>query len=260
MEDNQIIDNKLVDVFHAEDTIFNNCLNDFDAFPSYITHYDDIKGRFPTKYMSPAFKNLNLDSVFVRKDGSLSNIEHHSLLNFDLMRRDFSFNATLFEATNSFVESFIFNTGKIPSQKVLYINDLMFFNPKFFNTLEIRGIVNLNNLRYKINNKEELNQFDALDLIWLLKTDIDIGSEDLLMELTVDIWDKAIAQKWILDSIRLNLMIWGKKFLVDEEKIKKFKKVIRMSKIEVRSFDEAMRGAAISGELYRVLIKVLIKV
>ena len=128
-----------------------------------------------------------------------------------------------------------------------------------FNTFEIRGIVNLNNFRYKVTDKEELNQFDALDLIWLVKTNIDIDLESLLMELT-DIWANAVAPKWILSSIRKNMIIWAKKFIVDEENIKKFKKVIRMSRTEVISFDEAMKGAAISGELYRAEKKGMMKV
>ena len=104
-----------------------------------------------------------------------------------------------------------------------------------------------------------MNQFDALDLIWLVKTNIDIDLESLLMELT-DIWANAVAPKWILSSIRKNMIIWAKKFIVDEENIKKFKKVIRMSRTEVISFDEAMKGAAISGELYRAEKKGMMKV
>lgn len=33
MDDNEVIDNELVDKFDAEDTIFNNCINDFSEFP-----------------------------------------------------------------------------------------------------------------------------------------------------------------------------------------------------------------------------------
>ena len=257
MDDNNVIDNGLVDVFHAEDTIFNNCMNDFNDFPKYITHYDDIKGRFSNKFMSKAFKNLNLDAVFERRNGKLVNLEHHS--GPVPMRRNYSFVVTVFEASGLSIESFIFNTGKIPKKQVEYLNDTMFYNPKFFNTFEIRGIVNLNNFRYKVTDKEELNQFDALDLIWLVKTNIDIDLESLLMELT-DIWANAVAPKWILSSIRKNMIIWAKKFIVDEENIKKFKKVIRMSRTEVISFDEAMKGAAISGELYRAEKKGMMKV
>lgn len=32
MSDNEVIDNELVDKFDAEDTIFNNCMNDFEEF------------------------------------------------------------------------------------------------------------------------------------------------------------------------------------------------------------------------------------
>ena len=63
MKDLSVIDNGLVDKFDAEDTIFNNCMNDFEKFPEYITGYDDIIGHYPVKHMDPAFRNLNMDSI-----------------------------------------------------------------------------------------------------------------------------------------------------------------------------------------------------
>ena len=149
------------------------------------------------------------------------------------------------------VEPFIFNTGEVPKKTVEYANLTTFYNPKFFNVREELGVVNINNLRYKVSNKEELNQMDALDLVWLMKSNIAMDREDLLLELTQDIWAKAVAQKWILDSIRKNLLIWAKKYLVNKEKIKIFKKVIGMSKIEIKTFEEEMRIAGIAGELER---------
>lgn len=251
MSDNEVIDNELVDKFDAEDTIFNNCMNDFEEFPAYITGYDDIVGHYPVKHMDPAFRNLNMDSIRRRKNGRLLNIEHHSILNSNLMRRDFTYVTTVFEASKLFVEPFIFNTGPIPLKKVEYINDTMFYNPTIVNTCEIRGIVRLNNLRYKINHKEELAQSDALDLIWLVKTNIDIDREDLLHELAVDIWAKAVAPRWMLDAIRKNLILWAKKYLKNKDIIKEFKEVIKMSKIEIKPFEEQIRIAGIAGELER---------
>ena len=251
MSDNEVIDNELVDKFDAEDTIFNNCMNDFSEFPAYITGYDDIVGHYPTKHMDPAFKNLNMDSVFLRENGNAVNLEHHSILNSSLMGRDNNYIATLFEALGQFIEPFIFNTGSIPLNKVEYINDTMFYNPTIVNTCQIRGIVRLNNLRYKVNHKEELDQADALDLIWLVKTGIDIDGEDLLYELTVDIWAKAVAPRWMLEAIRKNLILWAKKYMKDKEKIKKFKEVVKMSKIEIKPFEEQIRIAGIAGELER---------
>jgi hypothetical protein len=35
MKNKDVIDNELVDVYHAEDSIFNNCMNDFEEFPLY---------------------------------------------------------------------------------------------------------------------------------------------------------------------------------------------------------------------------------
>lgn len=192
-DDKKVIDNELVDVYHAEDSIFNNCMNDFNEFPVYITGYDDITEYYPTKHMRENYKNLILDSVRQRKDGTLVNIEHHSRLTPYSMRRDYSYITILVEASGQSVEPFIFNTGPIPSKKVLYANDTMFYNPTFFNTREELGIVNLNNLRYKIINKEELNQRDCLDLVWLVKSGVDMDKQDLLHELTVEIWAKAVA-------------------------------------------------------------------
>ena len=251
MAGEEVIDNGLVDKFDAEDTIFNNCMNDFSEFPAYITGHDDIIGPLPTKFMNPAFKNLNVDSVFRRENNVLVNIEHHSSLNSNLMRRDYNYLTTLVEATKSFVEPVIFNTGPIPSKNVEYANDTMFYNPSLFNTQEIRGIVNLNNLRYKIMNKEELTQQDALDLIWLVKTNIDIDYEELLHELSVEIWAKAVAPRWILDAIRKNLILWAKKYLTDKIIIKEFKEALNMSKIEIKPFEEQIRIAGIAGELER---------
>ena len=251
MDDREVIDNGLVDKFDAEDTIFNNCMNDFDEFPAYITGYDDIVGHFPVKHMNPAFRNLNMDSVRQRKNGNLVNIEHHSVLNSDLMRRDYNYITTIFEASKQIVEPFIFNTGLIPLKKVEHVNDTMFYNPAFVNTCEMRGIVMLNNLRYKVKHKEELTQSDGLDLIWLVKTNIDIGREELLRELTVDIWAKAVAPRWMLDAIRKNLILWAKKYLKSKDIIEEFKRVIKMSKIEIKPFEEQIRIAGIAGELER---------
>ncbi|WP_298522547.1 hypothetical protein [uncultured Methanobrevibacter sp.] len=251
MDNEEVFDNELVDKFDAEDTIFNNCMVDFSEFPKYITHYDDIKGPYSTKYMSPAFKNLNLDTVFERTNKNLVDIEHHSQLNSNLLRRDFNYMTTVHEATKRILDPFIFNTGEVPKETVDYANQTSFYNPKFFNTVEELGMANLNNLRYKVSHKDELNQSDALDLIWLMKSGIDMNREDLLLELTVDIWAKAVAPKWMLDSIRKNLLIWAKKYLVNKEKIKIFKKAIKMAKIEIKTFEEQMRIAGIAGELER---------
>ena len=251
MNDDDVIDNELVDKFDAEDTIFNNCINDFDEFPAYITGHDDIVGNFPVKHMNPAFRNLNMDSIRQRKNGNLVNIEHHSVLNSDLMRRDYNYITTIFQASKQIVEPFIFNTGPIPLKKVEYVNDTMFYNPAFVNTCEMRGTVMLNNLRYKVKHKEELTQSDGLDLIWLVKTNIDIDREELLRELTVDIWAKAVAPRWMLDAIRKNLILWAKKYLKSKDIIEEFKRVIKMSKIEIKPFEEQIRIAGIAGELER---------
>lgn len=220
MNENEIIDNELVEKFDAEDTIFNNCMNDFSEFPEYITGYNDIIGPYSQKFMSPDFKNLNVDSVCQRKNNNLTNIEHHSEITPYAYRRDYNYVTTIHNATNEVVEPFIFNTGKIPSKTIEYANPTMFYNPKFFHTQERLGIKNLNNLRYKVLTKSPLNQKDALDLIWLMKSNININGEDLLIELTKEIWAKAVAPKWILDAVRKNLILWANKYLISEKKNK----------------------------------------
>ena len=251
MEDLEVIDNELIDKYDAEDTIFNNCMNDFSEFPKFITGYDDIEGRYSSKHMNPAFKNLNVDSAFQRKNNCILNIEHHSSLKSIIMRRNFNYTTTLAEASGQMVDPWIFNTGSIPKDAVEYINEITFFYPKFKNTRIIDGTVNLNNLRYKVKNKIELTQNDALNLIWLLKTNINIDEEKLLHELAVKIWANAVAPKWMLEAIRKNLMLWGKKYLKNKKIIQEFKVALKMSKIEIKPFEEQLRIAGIAGELER---------
>ena len=206
---------------------------------------------YHAKFMSEDFRNLNLDSVWEKKPNCLINIEHHSSLTPDLMRRNYNYAITLFNASKKHVESIIFNTGDIPKNTVIFANELMFYNPRFFNTREKLGIVNLNNLRYKIHNNEELTQNDALDLIWLIKSDIDMPKEDLFYKLAVEIWAKAVAKKWMLDAIRKNLLLWVGKYLKDKSKIRKFKEVMKMNDAEMTVFEKQIIGARISGELER---------
>lgn len=98
MKNKDVIDNELVDVYHAEDSIFNNCMNDFEEFPSYITGHDDIEEYYPTKHMKENYKNLILDSVRKRKNKGLINMEHHSRLTRYLFRRDYAYITILVEA------------------------------------------------------------------------------------------------------------------------------------------------------------------
>ena len=55
----------------------------------------------------------------------------------------------------------------------------------------------------------------------------------------------------MLEAIRKNLILWAKKYLKDKDKIKKFKEVVKMSKIEIKPFEEQIRIAGIAGELER---------
>ena len=54
--------------------------------------------------------------------------------------------------------------------------------------------------------------------------------------------------KWMMEAIKKNLMLWGKKYLKNKKLIKEFKVALKMSKIEIKPFEEQLR---IAGELER---------
>lgn len=151
----------------VEDEIFIICMSEIDEFPIYITKISDIHNKYDSRVISSSFENLNLDSVRERANGDLINIEHHSSINDELMRRDYGYCVNLHKASKKQVNPFIFYTGELPVEKVHHLNDLMFFSPIWFITQEINGNALLNNLKYKAFNQEEWNVYDILDFIWL---------------------------------------------------------------------------------------------
>ena len=182
---------KLPNKHNTEDSIFNQCVMGIPEFPQYITSYEDIKNKAHTKMLSEAYKNLNMDLVFERKNGALINIEHHSSLTKEKLARNQEYITTLYSATLKYVEQFIMYTGNLPVNKALYLNYKDTYSPNFFITKHIDGKIRLNNLKYKIENNEEITSYDVIDLIWIPTFRIDINKEDLIVELSL-IYDKLI--------------------------------------------------------------------
>lgn len=234
---------------NTQDTIFNKYLTDIEEFPQYITNYTDITRRAHTKILSPAYQNLNLDSVFIRANGELINIEHHTTLTKEKMARDNEYFNTLFSATLHSVEQFIMYTGKLPIDKSLYLNYRDSYSPNFFITQKIIGEVRLNNLRYKVENNKKITPFDIIDLIWMPTFQI-CADENLIMELA-EIYSKIEIPYKTSQTIKTCLGLWAGKYVKSNENIKKILEKLNMSAIIQRPFEEEFRDAVIEGKLER---------
>lgn len=247
----KVTDSSLPEVWVCEDTIFNICMDEIDEYPRYLTNLDDIGARFPKKHLSDAYKNLEVDFVRKRADGSLINIEHHVYITRTLLARDFGYLTLLHNASNRFVYPYIFNTGRIPNFTVEYANPTSFYNPIWINTQEIELSVKLNNIKYKILNQEELNVFDVCDLIWMPKFRSDESIEDIIMGL-IEIYNNIIVDKRLLDIFRKCLVLWAGKFVKSEENIKKAIGGLNMSSMETdEMYRKVLKTIRIEGELFR---------
>lgn len=184
--------------YDVEDQIFIICMSEIEEFPNYITKFSGIENKYDSRVISSSFENLNLDSVRQKSNGDLINIEHHSSINNDLMMRDYGYCVSLHKASKKQVIPFIFYTGKLPVERVHYLNDLMFFSPMWFITQEINGNALLNNLKYKILNQKEWDAYDILDFIWIPTFYNDLPIEDLLLEL-LELFGHIIADDSLLD-------------------------------------------------------------
>ena len=71
----------------TQDEIFIICNSNIDEFGQYITKMDDIIGKYESRFISPAYRNLNLDAVRERSNGDLVHFEHFSNLPKDLLTR-----------------------------------------------------------------------------------------------------------------------------------------------------------------------------
>lgn len=191
----------------AEDEIFIICMSEIEEFPAYITQLDDIVGKYDSRYISKSYKNLNLDSVRQRKNKNLINIEHHSSISPDLMRRDYEYCITVHAASKKYVEPFILYTGKLPIKEIEYANDLMFFNPTWIKTRKIDGQKTLNNLKYKIEKQEKFNVYDIIDLIWLPRYRLNLTINETILT-CVKLFNEMITDEW-LEYIAKNVLNYG---------------------------------------------------
>ena len=172
MLDKDIVDNSLPDVWATEDTIFGICMENIEEFPEYITHFDDIEGKYNEKYLSQAYRNLRLDFVRLRKNGTLAHIEHHSVVTSYSLSRNFEYVTTLHAASGMIVWSFIFNTGKIPKLRIECAAPTSFYNPVWFNTQEIEASEKINNVRYKLLKQEPITVFEVIELFGCLNSEV----------------------------------------------------------------------------------------
>ena len=246
----EIVDNSLPDKWDAEDKIFNLCMVEIDEFPQYLTRLEDIEGIFHQRFLSKSYRDLNLDSVRERSNQSLINIEHHSSINRYLLSRDFEYQTSLHAGSKREVQSYIFNTGPIPSLKIEYVNPISFFSPIWINTKEMTASICLNNIKYKLLNNEVINVYDVLDLIWMPKFRLDISIEEMIVEIA-GIYMELIIDKKLSYVLRRSLILWAGKFVVDSEKLDKIKGDLKMSAMEINSLEEDIKSARIAGALMR---------
>ncbi len=232
----------------AEDEIFIICMSEFKEFPEYITKLDDIVGKYNSRYISESYKNLNLDSVLERKDKSLINIEHHTSITPDLMRRDYEYCISVHAASKKYVKPFIFYTGKLPVKEVEYVNDTMFYNPTWIITQKINGNIRLNNLKYKIEKQEPSTVYDILDLIWLPKYQIDLNFVDTLLT-CIELWKDMIAEEWLLNVAKKCLKLWIGRHIENEKLLLEIAGGLNMSSLELRPFEEQLANVIYANRL-----------
>ena len=232
----------------AEDEIFIICMSQLEEFPEHITKLDDIIGRYDSRYVSESYKNLNLDSVRQRKDKSLINIEHHSNINPDLMRRDYEYCISIHAATKKEVQPFIFYSGKLPVNEVEYANDTMFYNPVWNKTRKTNGNIILNSLKYKIEKQEECNAFDIIDLIWLPSYNIDLSIENTICE-CIKIYKYMITDEWLSYVAKKCLKLWVGRYIESKNQIKKAAGGLGMSALELKSFEEQLANVIYANRL-----------
>lgn len=245
-----IVDNALPKVWATEDTLFWKCMNDIEEFIEYITKFKDIMGIYDEKYLSTAYRNLKLDAVRLRKDGSLIHVEHHSEVKTNTLSRNFEYLVTLHATTGKFIYPFIFNTGKIPKKTIEFASPTSFFSPAWINTQEIEASEKLNNIKYKLSKQEKITVFEVLDLIWMPKFKTDQPIEDIVMEL-VEIFENIIMDEKFFHNLRDSIILWAGKYVVEKEKIKKVTRGLKMSAMEAKDLSAKIKSARIEGALLR---------
>ena len=245
-----IVDTSLPKKHDTEDKIFNHCCVEIEEFAEFLTKFKDIGGTFHKRFLSDDYRDLDLDNVFLRKNGDLVHIEHHSIMSGEWMRRDFQYLTTLHRASGRFIHPFIFNTGEIPKSTIEFASPNSFYNPSFINTQEIEGSVRLNNIKYKIDNNQKINAFDVSDLIWMPKYRWDREIESVVVEL-VDIYNNIIVDENLLEVLRKSLVLWAGKYVSEEGNIEKVIRGLKMSVQEVIDLKKDIVSARIDGMLCR---------
>ncbi|MBQ6813339.1 MAG: hypothetical protein IJP12_01745 [Methanobrevibacter sp.] len=221
----------------AEDILFILSMSKVPGFPQYITGYDDFIGPYESRYISSDFKNLNMDSVRCRSNHTLVNIEHHSSINENLLRRNYKYSTTIFEATGKKVYPYIYYTGESPiGNEVVYMNETNFFNPGWYCTYKIDGTKIFNNLKYKINNDEELNDFDILDLIWFPKYKTNMSIKESIYKV-LDFYPDINTNDTLSDVCNTGLIIWAGRYF-DEDELNEARRCLDMSTLELKSVEE----------------------
>ena len=237
--------------YDTEDKIFNLCDASSPDFTRYLTKFDDIEGPYQKRFLSKDFRDLHLDHVRMRKNGTLTHLEHHAVLTHFLMRRDFNYLTSLHQATNKFIYPFIYNTGKILKNPTVYASPSTVYDPVIINTQEIEESEKLNNIKYKLEHNQKITTFEVYDLIWMPKFRSDRKPEDIVVELT-EIYTQIVINEEFQHLLRTSLILWTGKYVSDEEKRAKVEVNLGMTMEEMVAITpEDIRNAVIDGMLCR---------
>lgn len=200
---------------NIEHKIFGICMSETLFFPHYITKFDDFVNPYSNGKLSTDYGNQTLDSIFWRRDGSLVRIEHHSLMNKNLLMRNHQSFASLALKSQKNVYPFIFYTGELPVLKTDNLNESMSFTPYWFITKEIDGYDILKNLDYKIFENLELDMFDFYDWAWLPRSNIEMDYDELILAMS-NIYLRMNAESRLLYTAKKILKLWARKYLSKE--------------------------------------------
>ena len=159
------------------------------------------------------------------------------LKNENLLRRNYKYSTTIFEATGKKVYPYIYYTGESPiGNEVVYMNETNFFNPGWYCTYKIDGTKIFNNLKYKINNDEELNDFDILDLIWFPKYKTNMSIKESIYKV-LDFYPDINTNDTLSDVCNTGLIIWAGRYF-DEDELNEARRCLDMSTLELKSVEE----------------------
>ena len=222
--------------WNTENTIFKICVQDIPETGEYMAAHKDIVGKCPTNLVSGKNKNHELDSAYIRSNGSIENIEHHSSINNTLIKRNMEYAVSLHRDTNRFVYPNIFYTGDGRISEVEYLNEKtpLHINVKYSKDID-SGIV-LNNIKCKNFNNELINNNELLDFIWLPKSSFNISTEDMVVEMINTSRNMRVFQNNYF-TLKQILYLWADKYIVSEN-LENYKKVVNMSSMELPSFEE----------------------